>query len=395
MDARLIALAIGMFAVGTDSFVVAGILPAISRTLGVSIASAAQLITIYTLTYALMAPVMAALTVHWPRKHTLLSGMAVFAIGNILTAAVPSFDLILVGRAVAGLGGAIFTPAAAAAAAALVPPERRGRALATVLAGLSGATALGAPIGIWIGSFGEWRTTIWFVTVLGAVAGSGMLIALPQIPKGPPLRLRERFAPLLDARVAVALATTFILSCGLYVVYSYISVVFYHVTGGNGETLAALLFIWGVAATIGNLAAGQLTDRFGNRLIINSTIVIAALDFALIPFASSSVPAAVLVIAVWGLCGWGFFAPQQHRLVTIEPAVAPVVLALNASATYIAASAGTAAGALVLSIGDPRNLPILGSALIAGSLVVAELAHSLIARASVLGSKGETRADAL
>jgi MFS transporter, DHA1 family, inner membrane transport protein len=394
MDARLIALAIGMFAVGTDSFVVAGILPAVGASLDVGITSAAQLIAVYTLTYALAAPVMAALTVHWPWKRVLLSGMIVFVLGNILTAAPRTFEFILIGRAVAGLGGAIFTPAASAAAAALVPPERRGRALATVFAGLSGATALGAPAGILIGSFSEWRMTIWFVGILGAVAACGLLVVLPQIPKGAPLGLRGRLAPLLDARVAMTLATTLLLAGGLYVVYSYVSIIFDHATDGNSIILAALLSMWGITATIGNIGSGVLTDRFGNRAVINFAIIVVALNFALMPLASAGIPTASLAIAVWGLCGWGFFAPQQHRLIGIAPAHAPVLLALNSSTTYIAASMGTALGAPAVGIAGPHMLPLFGSVLIVGSLVAAELAHWLIANGVAAGgSTGRPGAD--
>ena len=56
MDRRLLVLALGMFALGTDSFVVAGVLPEISQTFHVTIGAAGQLTTAYAITYALMAP---------------------------------------------------------------------------------------------------------------------------------------------------------------------------------------------------------------------------------------------------------------------------------------------------------------------------------------------------
>jgi predicted MFS family arabinose efflux permease len=69
MDRRLLVLAVGMFALGTDSFVVAGVLPEISRTFHVSIGAAGQMTTAYAITYALMAPLIAALAAHIPRKR--------------------------------------------------------------------------------------------------------------------------------------------------------------------------------------------------------------------------------------------------------------------------------------------------------------------------------------
>jgi DHA1 family inner membrane transport protein len=91
-------------------------------------------------------------------------------------------------------------------------------------------------------------------------------------------RLRARLEPLGDVRVAATLATTLLVMFGVFLVYTYISVVFDRATGGDGAHLAALISVWGIAATIGNLAAGHLTDRFGNRRIVNLAILIVGLD---------------------------------------------------------------------------------------------------------------------
>ena len=147
MNYRLIVLALGTFAIGTDAYVVAGILPAVARSFDVSIPAAGQFVTVYSFAYAVLTPVMATLTAHWPRRRVLVADLAVFIAGNILTVTQPTFELALANRAIAGLGGAIVIPTAGAAAAALVTPERRGFALAVVLAGLSAAIAMGAPIG--------------------------------------------------------------------------------------------------------------------------------------------------------------------------------------------------------------------------------------------------------
>lgn len=380
MDLRLLTLALGTFAIGTDSFVVAGLLPQVSRSLNVSIEAAGQMITVYAIAYAVMTPVMATFTAHWPRRRVLGSALAVFTLGNVLTAVVSSFDLVLLSRALAGVGGAMFTPAASATAAALVPPEARGRALAVVMAGLSGATALGAPIGTLVGSAGDWRATMWLVALLGLAAGAGIAAALPQLPGSTKLSLGERLAPLGDKRVAMILMTTLLVLGGLYTVYSYVSVVFDRATAGNGSVLALLIGIWGMAATIGNLVAGSLTDRFGSRAVINLAIAVVAIDFALVPLSSATFTGSVVALIVWGLCGWGMLVPQQHRLVSISPALAPILLALNAATIYIAVSLSGLLGAAALQVMQPYNLALVGAVLIIFGLGSAELAYMLMAQ---------------
>lgn len=378
MDIRLLVLALGTFSIGTDSFVVAGILPDVARSFDIEVAAAGQLITVYALAYALMTPVMATVTAHWQRRTVLVAGLAVFIVGNVLTALLPTYDLILASRALAGLGGAIFTPAASATAAALVSPERRGRALAIVMAGLSGATALGAPIGTLVGSLGDWRLTMWFVALLGLLAMIGVRTLLPQMTPPPPLRLRERLAPVADPRVAMTLLTTLFVLSGLYTVYTYISIAFERATDGDGSRLAALISIWGVAAIVGNLAAGSLTDRFGSRRIINISLVVAILDFAFMPVVNGTFAGASVVLIIWGLAGWGILVPQQHRLIGIAPAKAPLVIALNAAAIYIGVSLSGALGAVVLHMLPPGFLGPVGAVLILAGLVTAELANRLI-----------------
>lgn len=392
LNPRLLVLALGTFAIGTDAYVIAGILPRVARSFDVTVAAAGQLVTVYALAYGLLTPVMAALTAHWPRRRVLLLGFAVFIAGNVLTATPSSFALVLASRAVAGLGAAMITPAASATAATLVAPVQRGRALAVVLAGLSGATALGAPLGTLAGNFGDWRLTLWFVAALATLAAVGVLALLPGDPGAPGLRLRDRLAPLADGRVAATLATTAIAMFGIFLVYTYLSLVFDRATGGSGALVAVLIATWGLGATLGSLRAGSLTDRFGNRRVINVAVVILALDFALMPWSGATLPGALPALAVWGLCGWGFAVSQQHRLVGMAPALAPIVLALNASAIYLAVSASGAAGALAIRAIDAHELPLFGAVLILASLGLAEVAHGRIVRQAPAAAPAVTTA---
>jgi MFS transporter, DHA1 family, inner membrane transport protein len=167
---RLAVLTACTFAVGVDSFVMAGILPRLAASLRVSVATAGQLVTAYALAYAVLTPVMATLTASWPRRRVLLTGLGVFVAGNAVPTLLPWFGVVLAGRVVAGLGGAMITPVALATAAAIAPPGRQGRALSVVVAGLSAATALGAPAGTALAGVGGWRLSMAFVAGLGLVA---------------------------------------------------------------------------------------------------------------------------------------------------------------------------------------------------------------------------------
>ena len=380
MDKRLLVLASGMFSIGTDSFVVAGVLPQVSTSFGVPIALAGQMVTLYALSLALLSPVIAATAAHWPRKRLLLTGLVIFVLANVVTALAPNIVIVLASRLLAGLGAAMFSPTATATGASLVSPEQRGKALAIVIAGMSSATALGAPLGTFIGGWLGWRATMWFVAAVATLAAMGVARLLRDVPTPPPLSLARRLAPLGDARVLLTLATTWLAFTGLFLVYTYIGLSFDRATGGDARVLAGLLLLWGVAATVGNLAAGRLTDRLGGRRIINATIAIVAVDFALLPRTSASLATAVPALVVWGVCGWGLLVPQQHRLISVAPTSAPLLLGLNSAAISIGVSMSGIIGGAAITWFDRHILGLVGAAFIAVSLVVAESAHRSIAQ---------------
>jgi MFS transporter, DHA1 family, inner membrane transport protein len=378
MYRRVFPLSVATFAVGTDSFVVAGVLPQVAASRGVAVAAAGQLVTAYALAYAVASPLLAVATARWPRRLVLVTGLAVFAAGNGVTVATGSFAVAVSGRILAGAGGAMVTPVALAAAAALVPEARRGRALAMVTAGLSVATALGVPAGTAVGAVVGWRATLLLVAAVGLLAVLGVAAAVPALPALPAVGLARRFAPAADRRVALVLATTLAVFAGLYTVYSYISVVFDSATSGSGATLAVLLFAWGVAATVGNVSAGVLTDRYGDRRVLNTAIVLVAVDFALLPWTSRSFPTALAAIIVWGTCGWAVLVPNIHRLLSTIPAQATLLTALHTTVLYTSAGSAAALGAAGTALLGTNGLGPLGACLIAVGLLAAERAHHAV-----------------
>jgi len=382
MDRRLLILALGMFAMGTDNFVVAGILPGVAASLHTSVSLAGLMVTFYALTYAVAAPVMAAVAGNLPRKLLLVSALGIFVVGNAVSALATDLYWVLFSRALAGFGAALFAPTALGVASALAAPKKRGRALATVTAGLTGATALGSPIGTFIGGFGSWRTTLWFVTALGIAAMICVWAMLPSVPLPASVRLRERLAPVRDVRIALTLLTSFFAFGGFLMVYTYAGLVLAPVTHGDERILAGMFLLWGVAATVGNLLSGRLVDRFKSRGMIDAMLWIAIVNFCALPWTSAHAPGAIIALAIWGICGWGLIVPQQHRLVQLSPHTAPLLLALNNTATYIGLACSGLLGGIVLRSIAAQYLSLVAATLIFIAFVCATAAHRHMARLS-------------
>jgi predicted MFS family arabinose efflux permease len=345
---RILVLATATFAIGTDGFVINGLLPAIAQDLDVSPATAGQLVTAFALTYAVSSPVLSAFTARASRNRVMLAGLSVFVMSNVLTALAPTFVVALGSRMIAGAAAALVTPNAIAVGVSLVDERRRGRAVALVMGGLTVANAVGVPLGTWIGG-ADWRLTLWLVAAVGAAAWVGVLAGVPTVVLPLPSRLRDRFAPLADRRVVAAALTTTLTFAALYTTFTYVATVVEPVTGGDAGLLALLLWVAGVAGIVGNALGGRLTDRIGARPVVLAGLIgIVAMQAVLL--APPSVPV-VLVWASGGVVAWLASVGQQHRVVSLAPQSAPVVLGLNGSALYLGTSLGGASGGVALGIG--------------------------------------------
>jgi predicted MFS family arabinose efflux permease len=208
----------------------------------------------------------------------------------------------------------------------------------------------------------------------------GVWTMLSAVPQPARITLRERLAPIRDIRIALTLLTSLFAFGGFLMVYTYAGLVLSRVTGGDGRVLAGMLLFWGIAATVGNVLAGRLVDRFDSRTIINAGLGLAIVNFCAMPWTAGHPVSALIALAIWGLCGWGLIVPQQHRLVQIAPQVAPLLLALNNTATYAGLACSGVIGGLALLTMDPQYLSIAGAGLIAIALVLAEAAHRCMAR---------------
>lgn len=371
-----VVLGVGAFAVGTCELVLAGLLPELGRSFGLSAASAGQVITVFGVTAAVAGPALAAASLRWDRRRVLLLALGCYVIGTVLSAVAGGFELLLAAQVLAACGAGLYLPTATVLAAGLAGPHRRGRAVAIVTTGMTVAIAAGAPLGTAIAAVGGWRATM--VVLAGvAVLVAGAVVAGVSPVRGDPgdaVGLRARLAPLADRRVLALLATTFVAFTAIYVPYTYISVVVGPVTSGRGLGLAGLLVVLGGSGILGNLLAGRCADRFGGRPVVTGALVGVLVLFALVPVWSASVPAAVLGVAAYGLVGFGVSAPQTYRLLQLGDQAA-LVVALNGAALYLAISASGLVGAAVLATLGAGWLGACAAGLALVGVVLSEVAH--------------------
>ncbi|MCK2214847.1 MFS transporter [Actinomadura sp. ATCC 31491] len=376
MSSRLYSLAVGNFAIGTGMFVTAGLLPPISADLGVSRSAAGQLMTVFALAYAVLSPLLAALTARLSRRRLLLLALGVFVAGNALTALAPTYPLVLATRVLAAAGAAMFTPTASGVANALSTPERRGRALALVMGGLSVSSAIGVPLGTWLGGAAGWRATLWLVTGLGVLGLAWVAAAVPEVVVASSGRLKERFAPLAERRVLAVLATQLLMFAAGFTAYTYIGSLF-------DLPLTAVLWAWGLGGVAGNQLGGRLTDLYGPRRMIILGLAASTVFLALIPVANLALPVALVWAFLWGALGWLVAPAQQFRTVAAVPGNVPIGLGLLSSAQYLGLFVAGLAGGVALDAYGRAGVTALATALGLTALLVTLATYRDLAKAPV------------
>jgi predicted MFS family arabinose efflux permease len=248
------------------------------------------------------------------------------------------------------------TPVASAVATALVGPERRGRALALVMGGLTVASAIGVPLGTWMGDVAGWRSALWLVVGLAAVGFAAVALVVPDVRLPASTRIRDRFTPLADRGVLAVLLTQLLIFAGGFSAYTYLGSLI-------DLPLAAVLWAWGVGGVVGNAVGGRLTDAYGPRRMVFLGIVGATVLMALLPVANLNLGVALVWAFVWGALGWLIGPSQQYRTVAAVPGNVPVGLGLLASSQYLGLFVAGIAGGLALEWYGRTGVIVLATAL--------------------------------
>ena len=378
-NAPLYWLALGTFAVGTESFMIAGLLPGMAADLAVSVATAGQLVTVFALTYALSSPILTTITGHIGRRILLIAAMGAFALANVTAWLAQDYWQLMAARVLLAFAAGLYVPGANALASAVVAPERRGSAIAIVNGGLSLAIALGVPLGAMIGDSIGWRATFAGVAVLAALATIGLVCGLPPgIGAGLgtaslPARIRIAVQP----PILLTLLVTTLWAMGSYTTYTYLALFISSQTNLHGAQIGAILFAWGASAALGLFISGKAVDRQGPRAVIFPALLAAALSFVLLSASAHVLPPsleiwpAALSVVVWGIAHWAFYPAQQTTLVGVAGVKsAPIVLSLNASFMYLGFSLGAALGSLTLSYSGVANLGYASAASMVAALAL-------------------------
>jgi DHA1 family inner membrane transport protein len=358
------------FAVVSAELMISGLLPAIASDVGVDIPTAGLLITGYAVGVAVAGPILALLTTAVPRKTLLLLIMAVFLVGNALSAVSTGYAMLLGSRILVSACHGLFFGVAMVIATGLAPPGRQATAVSLVMAGVNAATIIGVPLGVAIGNGYGWRAPFWVLLGVGAVAALIIALLIPPIPQQRDASdLKRELAAAIRPVALLCYFNIIMLMLGFFCVVAYIAPFLTDAVGISMGNVPWVLFAISIAGFGGNLLGGRLGDLNPRATMIGAITVAGVLFLALSLFAANTPVALTIMFFAWS-CGFAFAAPTQTRLLR-ETADAPnFASTLMSTAFQIGIASAAFIGGAAISAGWAyAQLPLLSSVAFGGGLL--------------------------
>ncbi|MBE7680221.1 MFS transporter [Paenibacillus sp. P13VS] len=362
---KVYILAIVSFLVGTSEYILSGILDKVAGSFDVSLAAAGQLITIFSLVYAIFTPILMAVTASMDRRKLILIGLGIFVISNILAFTLPGYGLFVVARIIMAIGAGVVVVTALNIAAKIAPAGKQASAIATVVMGFTASLIVGVPLGRITADTLGWKSVFGGIALVGIIAMIILSFAIPRIKGDAPIPLRQQLRLLKKPKVALGLSITFFWLGGYSIAYTYLSPYLIEVSGLGDKYLSGALLIFGIASMIGSKIGGFSTDRWGVHRTLSGGLALHIVMLILLSVVTHTLLGVMIVLLLWSFSAWSSGPTQQYHLTTIEPEASGVMLGLNQSMMQLAMAAGAGVGGIAIETISLTSITWIGAAGIA------------------------------
>ncbi|MEV3948824.1 Cmx/CmrA family chloramphenicol efflux MFS transporter [Streptomyces halstedii] len=368
MPFAVYVLGLAVFAQGTSEFMLSGLLSGIADDLGVSLSAAGLLTSAFAVGMAVGAPLTALAGRAWPRRRALLFFLGVFVAVHVAGALTTGYGVLLATRVVGALANAGFWAVALVTAMDLAGPERRARATAVVVGGVTVACVVGVPAGALLGELWGWRSAFWAVALVSLPAAFALLRAVPggRAGDGPPASARTELSALARPRLLLTLLVMALVQGATFCTFSYLEPLVTRVTGFGAGWVPVVLALFGVGSFAGVTLAGRLADS-RPKAVIGTGLVALTAGWAALALTAARPAAALVLVLVQGALAFGTGTALISRVFQQAPEAPTLAGSFATAAFNVGAAAGPWLGGLALGAGLGFRAPVWVSALLMGA----------------------------
>ncbi|MCG7382152.1 MFS transporter [Paenibacillus sp. ACRRY] len=377
MNKKVYLLAIAAFVVGTVELILGGILDLIAADLHLTLAKAGYLISIFSLVYAISAPILLNVTARFERKKVYMYTLLIFLVSNLISAFSANFYMLMAGRALGAATGSLIFVLSLTLAARIVEPKYKGRAVGIITMGGSASLILGVPLGIFVGNLAGWREVFIFIAILTAIVMVAIGLVMQRVQPVPVVSLKRQFAALWNPRMLAIHATTLLVLAGHLTLYAYFTPFLQETIGASSTMVTFIYMMFGIAAVAGGGLGGVLSDRLHPAKAIVIVLIPFIVSMAVIPF-SVELPliAFLILLSIWSALSWTVTPVQNSLIIKTSPETAESLISTNSGIAHAGIALGTYVGGMVIDHSTILYNGWVGSILILLGLVTAIYAIS-------------------
>lgn len=340
-------LAVSAFLIVTTEFLIVGLLPALSRDLGLSISAAGQLVTLFAFTVMVAGPPLTAALAHFDRRRLFVGILVLFAVANALAAVAPNLWVLGVARFLPALALPVFWGTASETAASMAGPGRSGQAIARVYLGISAALLLGIPLGTLAANAIGWRGAFWVLAALSLLMALAMLAWMPSVARTPRLDFASQARIYREPYFLGNVVLSVVVFTAMFTAYTYLADILERLAGVAPEQVGWWLMGFGAIGLVGNWLGGRVVGRAPLKATALFLVLLALGMAAIAPLAGWPL-ALCAALALWGVANTALYPICQVRVMGSVSHSQALAGTTNVSAANAGIGLGAVIGGLVI-----------------------------------------------
>ncbi|MFB9324577.1 MFS transporter [Paenibacillus aurantiacus] len=349
----IIILTIGVFGILNTEMGIIGLLPAIADHFEVSVSQAGWLVSAFALAVAVSGPILPLVLSGIDRKKIMLLVLGVFVLGNIVSIFASNLSVALIARVIPALLHPVYCSLAFSVAAASVSEEEAPKAVSKVFIGVSAGMVIGVPIANFLASAVSLQIAMIFFAAVNLLAFAATLLFVPALPVKQRLSYGTQLSILKKGLTWISIVAIILLNGAVFGVYSYLAEYLQTVTKLSANTVSAVLFLFGGANIIGNIAAGKLLTNHARKSLFAFPFALGAVYILLFFTGQFTVPMAILTF-IWGILAGIGANMNQYLMMSSAPEAPDFANGLFLTAANLGVTIGAAVGGIwIAAMGTP------------------------------------------